>query len=220
VPEDDAVEMEIGVRTVPRPGVSLQAAVFRNDFDQQVVVGSVAGGDLPLALGETLYEGVELSGRLDFRDLLGWRQDIYLRGAYQWLPTADIESPFVPVSPTATPFPNAEGNRVPYAPKHLLTLGLGYAHPRGFTGEIEVVYTSDQYSDFANTQAGTADGLAGVIDAYTIVNLALNYSVPNTGWTGFFTVKNVFDEDYIADRTRGILPGVPRLYQAGVEYRF
>jgi Fe(3+) dicitrate transport protein len=220
VPEDDAVEMEIGVRTVPRPGVSLQAAVFRNDFDQQVVVGSVAGGDLPLAVGETLYQGVELAGRLDFDALLGWSQSVYLRGAYQWLPTADIESPFEPVSPTATPFPNAEGNRVPYAPKHLLTVGLGYVHPRGFSGEIELVYTSEQYGDFANTEAGTADGLAGVLDDYTVVNIALNYAIPGSGWTTFFTVKNLFDEEYIADRTRGILPGTPRLYQAGVEYRF
>jgi Fe(3+) dicitrate transport protein len=220
VPEDDAVEMEIGIRTTPRPGVSLQAAVFRNDFDQQVVVGSVAGGDLPLAIGETLYEGFELAGRVDFNELLGWSQNVYVRGAYQWLPTADIESPFVPVSPAATPFPNSEGNRVPYAPKHLLTVGVGYVHPRGFSGEIEVVYTSDQFSDFANTEAGTADGLAGVIDDYTIVNLALNYSIPKTGWTTFFTVKNLFDQEYVADRTRGILPGTPRLYQAGVEYRF
>jgi Fe(3+) dicitrate transport protein len=52
------------------------------------------------------------------------------------------------------------------------------------------------------------------------VNLALNYSIPKTGWTTFFTVKNLFDQEYVADRTRGILPGTPRLYQAGVEYRF
>jgi Fe(3+) dicitrate transport protein len=124
------------------------------------------------------------------------------------------------VQPGGAIFANAEGNRVPYAPKHLLTLGLGYMHPRGFSGEVEVVYTSDQFSDFANTEAPTPDALAGVIDDYTIVNLALNYSIPNSGWTTFFTVKNVFDEEYIADRTRGILPGTPRLYQAGVEYRF
>jgi Fe(3+) dicitrate transport protein len=220
VPIDDAIEAEIGIRTAPRPGVSLQAAVFRNDFDQQVVVGSVAGGDLPLATGETLYEGVELSGRMDFGELLRWSQNVYLRAAYQWLPTAEIESPFVPVDPAGTPFANAEGNRVPYAPKHLLTLGLGYVHPRGFSGEIELVYTSDQFSDFANTEAAAANGLSGEIEDYTIVNLALNYSIPDTGWTTFFTVKNLFDEEYIADRTRGILPGTPRLYQAGVEYRF
>jgi len=218
VPYDWAVEAEIGIRSTPRPGVDVQAALFRNDFDQQVVVGSVAGGNLPLALGEALYQGAELSGRVDFGTLLGWRHAVYTRVAYQWLPTASIESDFEAVSNGA--LVGEEGNRLPYAPKHLLTLGVGYAHPAGFSAEVELVYTSEQYSDFANTDAPTANGLAGEIDDYTIVNLALNYNVPGTGWTVFGTIKNVFDKEYIADRTRGILPGTPRLYQAGVQYRF
>jgi Fe(3+) dicitrate transport protein len=197
----------------------LQAAVFRNDFHKQVAVGSVAGGDLPLAVGEALYEGLEVSGRADFGGLLGSVHSVYVRGAYQWLPTAEIRSPFTPLDPARTLI-NATGNRVPYAPRHLLTLGLGYAHPAGFNAEIEAVYTSEQFSDFANTSAPTPDATAGIIDGYTVVNLTLNYSVAKTGWTAFFTIKNVFDEEYIADRTRGILPGTPRLYQAGIEYRF
>lgn len=218
VPYDWAVEAEAGIRSTPRPGVDVQAAVFRNDFDQQVVVGSVAGGNLPLALGEALYQGAELAGRVDFATLLGWRHGVYTRLSYQWLPTARIESPFEAVADGS--LVGAQGKRLPYAPKHLLTLGLGYVHPRGFSGEIELVHTSEQYSDFANTEAPSANGLAGVIDDYTIVNLALNYSLPGTGWTVFGTVKNMFDRTYVADRTRGILPGTPRLFQAGVQYRF
>lgn len=220
VPADDAIEAEIGVRTAPRPGVDLQAAIFQNDFSDQVVVGSVAGGNLPLAVGEALYQGVELAGRVEFGTLLAWRHNVYLRGAYQWLPTARVESPFTRVDTGAVIQGSAEGDRVPYAPKHLLNLGLGYAHPRGFSAEVEMVYTSEQYADFANTEAPDGTGQVGVLDDYTVVNLALNYSVPGTGWTGFFTIKNALDEEYIADRTRGILPGTPRLYQAGVQYRF
>ncbi len=218
VPYDWAVETEIGVRSTPRPGLNVQAAVFRNDFDQQVVVGSVAGGNLPLALGEALYQGVEIGGRVDFGTLMGWQHNVYTRLSYQWLSTARIESSFEALANGA--IVGEEGKRLPYAPKHLLTLGLGYAHPRGFSGEIELVYTSEQFSDFANSEVPAANGLTGVIDDYAIVNVALNYSVPGTGWTVFGTVKNVFDEEYIADRTRGILPGTPRLYQAGVQYRF
>jgi Fe(3+) dicitrate transport protein len=32
----------------------------------------------------------------------------------------------------------------------------------------------------------------------------------------FAAVKNLFDNDYIADRTRGIVPGTPQLVQAGL----
>lgn len=219
VPYDDATEWELGIRGTPRPGLEFQAALFRNDFKQQVVVGSVAGGDLPLALGEALYQGVEMSGRVDFGTMFGVARNTYVRMAYQWLHTARIESPFVPLAGSATLL-NEEGNRLPYAPRHLLTLGVGYASPSGFSGEIELVHTSAQYSDFANTESPTANGLAGVIDAYTIVNIAADYRLQGTGWSVFGTIKNLFGTDYIADRTRGILPGTPRLVQVGVQYRF
>jgi Fe(3+) dicitrate transport protein len=222
VPADDAIEAEIGVRTTPREGVYLQAAVFRNDFSEQVVVGSVAGGNQPFASGEALYQGAELSGRVELGSVFGWSQNVYLRAAYQWLPTARQESAFTQVSDGAAIAGSAEGKRVPYAPKHLLNFGIGYAHPRGFGAEIEMVYTSEQFADFANTPTATVhgNGQTGILDDYTIFNLALNYSIPDTRWTTFFTVKNLTDEEYIADRTRGILPGTPRLYQAGVQYRF
>ena len=38
--------------------------------------------------------------------------------------------------------------------------------------------------------------------------------------TVFVTGKNLFDKDYITDRTRGILTGMPRLVQVGVRYDF
>ena len=34
------------------------------------------------------------------------------------------------------------------------------------------------------------------------------------------TTKNLQDELFIVDRTRGILPGSPRLVQAGVKFAF
>jgi Fe(3+) dicitrate transport protein len=138
-----------------------------------------------------------------------------------WLPTAEIESQFLrvsdgqPVAPT-----DVTGNRLPYAPEYLANVALGYNHPSGFNGEIELVYVGEQFGDFANTVAPSADGQVGLIDSYTLVNLALNYTMKQWGLTAFFTIKNIMDEEYIADRTRGILPGTPRLYQAGVKYQF
>jgi len=36
----------------------------------------------------------------------------------------------------------------------------------------------------------------------------------------FATVKNVFDELVLVDRTRGLLPGMPRLVQVGLQRDF
>jgi Fe(3+) dicitrate transport protein len=222
VEADDADEWEIGVRSAPRPGIQVEAAYFRNDFSNQTVVGNVAGGSLPLATGSALYQGLDLSGRIDLGPLLSTPHNVYMRLAYMWLPTAEITSVFRSVQ-TGQPIQgNTVGNRLPYAPENLLNFGIGYSHPIGFSGELEFVYTSKQYSDFANTTTPppNGSGQVGIIEGYTVINLALNYAVPGTGWTGFFTIKNVTDEQYIADRTRGILPGTPRLFQAGVQYRF
>jgi Fe(3+) dicitrate transport protein len=38
--------------------------------------------------------------------------------------------------------------------------------------------------------------------------------------TLYVTVKNIADETFIVDRTRGILPNAPRLFQVGASARF
>ena len=222
VPPETAVETEVGVRGTPARGVNFQVAAFHNHFSTQVVAGSIAGGNIPLAVGETLYIGGELSGRLDFDPLFDLGQDLYLRAALTYLPTARIESPFRQVDTGAQVQGNTEGNRVPYAPEFQATVGLGYNHPVGFNAEIELVHVGEQYSDFANTvtPATFGNGQTGLIDAFTIWNLSINYTLERYRLTAFFAVKNLTDEVYIADRTRGILPGTPRLFQAGFKYAF
>jgi Fe(3+) dicitrate transport protein len=99
----------------------------------------------------------------------------------------------------------------------MAVFGVGYAY-RAFDGRVEAVHTSDQFTDDLNTVAPTPDGQRGLIPGYTEWNAAVNYTIRRT--TVFLTVKNLFDELFIVDRTRGILPGSPRLVQAGVRLGF
>ncbi len=46
------------------------------------------------------------------------------------------------------------------------------------------------------------------------------YTFEKTNTDIYFTVKNLFDEEFIVDRTRGILPGAPRLVQADLKQNF
>jgi outer membrane receptor protein involved in Fe transport len=36
----------------------------------------------------------------------------------------------------------------------------------------------------------------------------------------FFTVKNLTDDLYVVDMSRGLVPGMPRLVQGGFEVKF
>jgi Fe(3+) dicitrate transport protein len=157
--------------------------------------------------------GAEVSG--------GLRHDsgLYLRSAYTWLPKAEQSTPFHQVVGGSVIAGSAAGNRQPYAPEHLVSAAAGYVW-RGLDGQIEAVYVGDQFADFANTSAPSADGQRGVLEASTIWNAALNYDVPGLGATAYLAVKNLADQVYIVDRTRGIQVGAPRLVQAGFKYAF
>jgi Fe(3+) dicitrate transport protein len=134
------------------------------------------------------------------------------------------------------------GNRLPYAPEHLVNATFGYAHRSGFDALIEAVRISDQFGDdlnltnplidsrFTDATLSTAtrntrlnlarSGQLGSIPASTVWNATVNYNAERLNTTFFITAKNLFDQLYIADRSRGILPGTPRLVQGGVKYRF
>jgi Fe(3+) dicitrate transport protein len=88
-----------------------------------------------------------------------------------------------------------------------------------FRGELEAQHVGEQYADFANTAAPSADGQRGLIDAYTVFGATVNYRF-DKALSGFVTGKNLADKTYIVDRTRGIQVGMPRLVQAGIKYAF
>jgi Fe(3+) dicitrate transport protein len=118
---------------------------------------------------------------------------------------------------------SAKGNRQPYAPKNTLTAALGYKMG-SWNAQLEAVYVGSQFADFAEGDAPTPElgltGQFGEIASYTIYNAALNYKYAPYKTTIFVTGKNLFDKEYITDRTRGILTGMPRLVQVGARYDF
>jgi Fe(3+) dicitrate transport protein len=212
VDAEKSLNSEIGVRAEPFAGVALQAAFFRQAFDNLIAVGSIAGGSTPLSQGEALSQGFEigLHGRLG--------QGFRGRLAYTNLFTARQETPFINVASKAVLAGSAAGNRQPYAPKHTLTAALGYEFGRA-EAELEAQHVSEQFSDFANSVAASADGQRGLIAGYTVWNATVNLRA-TASLTLFATGKNLADKTYITDRTRGILVSMPRLLQVGARYTF
>ncbi len=213
VEPEESTNWEIGFRAQPSERSNLEATFFRNDFSRLIAVGSIAGGSTPLAQGEALFQGVEVGGRL------GSGCGLYLRGAYTWLGKAEQTTPFTQVVGGATVAGSQAGNRQPYAPENMLTAGLGF-ELGGFDASIESVFVDRQFGNFSNTRTASADGQSGLIPSYTIWNAVVNYEVRPWNTTFFVTGKNLFDKDYIVDRTRGIQVGSPLLVQAGAKYAF
>ena len=210
VDAEESLNFELGLRAQPMKGVSLQTAYFRNDFDNLIAVGSIAGGGTPLSQGQAVFDGLEFTGSFDLEN------GVFSRVAYTWLNKAEQSTAFANVANGAAV--GVAGKRQPYAPEHTLTAAIGY-DIGALRAELEAQYVGSQFSDFANTEAPTADGQRGRISSYTVWNSSINYQV-NPAVSAFITGKNLTDKTYIADRTRGIVLGMPRLIQVGARYSF
>jgi Fe(3+) dicitrate transport protein len=212
---------EAGVRSNPARGLALEGAFFRNDYENQIVPASLAGGVGATLTngGLTLQQGMEFSGQFDSGAAFGWRHNFYLRAAYTFLALAEFRGRrFSSISGFGNVL--VTGNRLPYAPKENLTTSVGYAHPKGFDAFIENVFIGRQFTDDLNTVNPIANGQRGAIPAQTYWNATANYRVEKWHSTFFVTAKNLFDRTLIVDRSRGILPSSPRLIQAGWKLTF
>lgn len=213
---------EVGVRTRPFSAMNLEATFFRMDYENQIVPASLAGGVGSTFTngGKTLHQGVEVTTSLDTTSLLRRRYNFYLRSALTYLPVADfrgIRFSSVPGFSTTS----VTGNRLPYAPEHLLTASVGYSHSKGVDAFLEAVYVGSQFGEDLNRiDPINASGQTGRIPSYTIWNATANYKLEKYKTTLFVTAKNLFDRVYIADRARGLLAGPPRGIQAGFKFNF
>jgi Fe(3+) dicitrate transport protein len=212
---------ELGMRANPADGVAYEATLFRMDFENQIVPASVAGGSgaTLTSAGETLQQGLELAGELSSDAFAEWPVEVFTRGTYTWLADAEYEGERYSNVPGFTTV-RVTGNRLPYAPEHLLSGTVGVRTPQGLEFAVEAIYTSAAFTDDLNTVDIVANGQRGEIPGYTLWNLTANYNLQACDCTFFATAKNLGDKLYIADMSRGLIPGMPRLLQAGFEVRF
>jgi Fe(3+) dicitrate transport protein len=213
---------EVGMRARPHSALSLESTFFRMDYENQIVPASLAGGVGSTFTngGKTLHQGVEVSFAFDTATILRRRYNLYLRSAYTFLPVADFSGIRFSSVPGFTTV-SVSGNRLPYAPEHLLNASIGYTHSSGIDTFLEAVYVGSQFGEDLNRiNPITANGQTGLIPSYTIWNATANYKLERLHTTLFVTAKNLFDRLYVADRARGLLPGPPRGVQAGFKFEF
>lgn len=206
---EESVNYEIGIRGKLMQG-NYEATLFRLDFKNQIVSTTESGGSgsSPLTnAGETLNQGIEVSA--------DWHFDsgFTVAGNYTWLKDAKLNSTRI------VDGVDRNGNRLTYAPEHLINAQLGYEASR-WNANVGYSYVSEQFADLQNTVEGTANGKAGIIPSYGIWNV--NARIKLTDNVDFFgSVRNLSDEKYIASRApEGIFPGLGRMVEFGIEGRF
>lgn len=194
---------EIGLRGVAGR-VNYEVALFRMDFDNQVVTGNSDPTLSQSNAGKTLHQGSELSVGFD----LG--AGFALDGNLTWVPTSEFRGGA------------NRGNRIPYSPELLANLALGYTSGFGLKVSLLAHHRGSQYGDPTNLRdipANAAGGIwGGKLDAYTLFDLTSQYTV-NDRWTVFGAVKNIADKRYITGLRQGIYVGPERAFEIGARVR-
>jgi Fe(3+) dicitrate transport protein len=158
-------------------------------------------------------------------------QDIVLDLNYTWVAQAEFSGTRNSAITAAdqlvageTAIASISGNRLPYSPKHLLTAGIGYYNrafaPGAFNARLEAQCISDQFGDDRNLHNPTPSGQRGIVRGWCMLNASVNQYVKKINTTFFFTGKNMLDQATIMERSRGIYPGLPALWQAGAKWTF
>jgi Fe(3+) dicitrate transport protein len=143
---------------------------------------------------------------------------VYGRLGYSYIPVAEFQGArFSAIRGFETV--SVSGNRLPYAPEHIATAMLGYSYNGRVDTFVELVALSRQFTDDLNSIDGSADGQRGLIAGNGTWNAGLNVRLP-AGLTAYGVVYNAADRTYIADRTRGLVPGPPRRAIVGFKAQF
>lgn len=220
---------EIGLRWQWDPTSRLELAFFDMDFENQVIPATLAGGSGATLTngGRTRHRGIELLSEwrggsfgeffaVENAPLASMRPRV--RVVANWLSDAQFGAGRYASSLSGERI-SISGNRLPYAAEFGATLTLGAEWPSGLSVQLEGHYVGSMFADDLNTVSLSADGQRGRIGGQATWNITVNYRL-NEQLEWFASAKNLSDRLYIADLSRGILPGPPRQLQAGFEYRF
>jgi Fe(3+) dicitrate transport protein len=212
---EESTNWELGARSNYIKGVTFETTLFHTIFDDIVVAGPTSGSFING--GQSQQSGVELAGRINFGLIYNSAHNIYLAGSYTNLFTAKFKK----TNAAADVF---SGDRLPYAPKHMASLSLGYQHPVGFDARIGVDYVSEQQEDVSyrvgRSEEDVLSGRTGRIPSYALLNATMNYRPVGSRVSYFMSAYNLADKEYLTSRVDGMVAGRQRQVFGGIRYDF
>jgi Fe(3+) dicitrate transport protein len=207
---------EFGVRSNYYKGINVESTLFHTVIDDMVV--GVADGAYRNA-GKANMTGLELGGRVDFGTIYDTPHNVYVTGSWTGLFNAKFKDDGVFARDFADSLGSYEsGDRLPYAPRNMASLNIGYEHPVGVNVRVGADYVSEQKptpNDFA-----PITGHAGNIPSYTLINASASFKPAGSKTTFFLSGHNLADKEYLASRVDGMQAGRGRMVFGGVTIDF
>ena len=207
---------ELGARSNYFKGISFESTLFHTVIDDMIV--SSADGVFSNA-GKSSMSGLELGGRIDFGTIYDTPHNIYLTGSWTNLFNAKFKtSGFTGRDWDETRGEFNAGDRLPYAPRNMGSLNVGYSHPIGVNFQVGADYISKQMPNPNEFYALSGHG--GTIPSYTLLNASASFKPVGSKTTVFLSGHNLADKEYLASRVDGMQAGRQRMIFGGVTYDF
>ncbi len=219
---------ELGVKTSPLPGASLNFVVYQTDIEDyqaQVQTADIAVNRGYLANAEEVQvRGFEVDGRLLLGNFTLQASYAYTDGEYVSFTNAPL--PLEEVG-SAVAFKDVSGGRLPGISHNAVSLGGEYVRPStlfGRNGEVFVALDSYYRSGFSSSPSPSQ---FLNIDGYALLNARLGFRADEQ-WSGFLWSRNLTDKDYFEQLLPGAgnaghyaaVLGDPRTWGATVRYDF
>lgn len=215
---EESWNYEFGFRSDLMRWLFLEMTGFRMDFSNQIIPVAESAGGIGFGVvnaGATLHQGIESALVFDIGQLMGFKS-VNLQ--------YDINATYVQSTFSEDRFKgdiNINGNRTPYAPEWFINTALTFESNMGLGARVTANYVGNQFTDEINSIVLSVDGRTGEIPSYFLMDANVFYNVDK--WNSRFnlSVKNIFNERYIANRRpQGIRVGIPRFITMGYEFRF
>ncbi len=219
---------ELGVKTSPLPGASLNFVVYQTDIEDyqaQVQTADIAVNRGYLANAEEVQvRGFEVDGRLLLGNFTLQASYAYTDGEYVSFTNAPL--PLEEVG-SAVAFKDVSGGRLPGISRNAVSLGGEYVRPStlfGRNGEVFVALDSYYRSGFSSSPSPSQ---FLNIDGYALLNARLGFRADEQ-WSGFLWSRNLTNKNYFEQLLPGAgnaghyaaVLGDPRTWGATVRYDF
>jgi Fe(3+) dicitrate transport protein len=207
---------ELGARSSYFKGINFETTLFHTAIDD-MVVSSVDG--IYNNAGKASMTGLELGGRADFGPIYDTPHNIYLTGSWTNLFNAEFRTNgFTGRDWDETRGAFNSGDRLPYAPRNMGSLNVGYSHPIGVNFQAGADYMGEQMP--TPNQFYALSGHGGTIPSFTLFNASASYKPVGTKTTFFVSGHNLADKEYLASRVDGMQLGRGRMIFGGITYDF
>lgn len=167
---------EVGARSQLTDNFSVSSTLFRIDYEDQIQFNRTES--IFENLGDTKHEGIELTA--------DWQATprLVFGAGYTYLNTEQLNG-------------ENKGNELPNAPEHHFSAHVGYT-VGPWQANLTGIHVTESYSDAANTEDETADGGAGELPAYTLVNtrFSRDFYLSSNNLEIALAVNNLLDEEY------------------------